>query len=499
MGEEIQMMEERDVWDLVDKPKDSKCLGCRWVFNIKRDESGKIARLKARLVAQGYRQVKGESYDETYSPVVNFSVIRFFFSLLVCNLGWTHKQFDVKCAYLYAPLNEEIYMSQPPGFFVGKNKNAVCRLKKAIYGLHQSGRMWFYEMEGVLLKIGFDRFDHCNCVYSYQGDVILMLYVDDFVVFGKDEFKINNIVKRLEKHFDLKALGKTKRLLGVEFEQEGDSLLMHQNSYIDQVYERFYIYSVPIRTLPISKGHIYSKSQSPQSKEENQDAYPYRNLLGCLSFLAGRTRPDISYAVNIFSQFQNAPGLTHWSGLLSLLGYVYSTKSLKLKFKCDNPQIIVYSDADFAANRDDRISMGGQFLFLGNSPVIWRSFKEKCVSLSTMEAELVAMTEATKELIWFDNILKECSFKGLLPPLEQKSILYVDNQSTINFVKSPVENSRTKHIDVKLFFVRELICKELFEIMYVKSKNNMADVFTKPLTKFNLDLFKRKVFVNVDK
>lgn len=104
MGEEIQIMKERKVWDLVRNPRDPTILGCRWVYTIKRDDSGKIVRFKARLVAQGYKQIKGETYDETYSPVVNFSVIRFFFTLLVCYLGWDHRQFDVKCAYLYAPL-----------------------------------------------------------------------------------------------------------------------------------------------------------------------------------------------------------------------------------------------------------------------------------------------------------------------------------------------------------------------------------------------------------
>lgn len=494
MEEELKMMEEREVWDLVEKPKGSNFLGCRWVYNIKKDESGKIVRYKARLVAQGYRQIRGETYDETYSPVVNFSLIRFFFSLLVCYLGWTHRQFDVKGAYLYAPLKEDILMSQPPGF-IKNNKNFLCKLKRAIYGLHQSGRMWFYEIESVLLRIGFDKFTHCNCVYSFKGEVILLLYVDDFVLFGSDVSKINKVVKFLEEHFDLKALGKTKKLLGVEFEHEKENLVMHQTKYIKEVYERFKEYKVPIRTLPIPKGHVFSKTQCPEPGEEHPDTFPYRNLLGCLSFLAGRTRPDISYAVNIFSQFQNSPGLIHWLGLLNLLGYVYLTRNLKLKFDCKNPTITVYSDADFAANRDDRISMGGEILFLGNSPIVWRSFKEKCISLSTMESELVAMTEATKELIWFKNIFKECSLKGLVS-FEQKPIFYLDNQATINFVKSPVENSKTKHIDVKLFFVRDLIFKELFEIRYVKSKNNLADIFTKPLTRYNLDLFRRRLFVN---
>lgn len=496
MKEELAMMHKRQVWELVNKPKDNNILGCRWVYTIKRDEFGKIVRYKSRLVAQGYKQVKGETYDETYSPVVNFSVIRFFFSLLVCYLGWHHQQYDVKCAYLYAPLDEQIFMFQPPGF--SEPGNVVCKLKKAIYGLHQSGRVWFFEIDRVLLEIGFKKFDHCNCAYIFHNDVILLLYVDDFVLFGPDLKRINYVVKLLSKQFDLKPLGQTRKLLGVEFEEKEGTLCIHQTPYIKEIFLRFNSHNIPIRSLPITKSSIYTKSQSPQSEAEHHEmrSVPYRNLLGCLSFLANRTRPDICYAVNIFSQFQNAPGLVHWHGLLNLLGYVWNTRNIKLKLNCNLPQIISFSDADFAANRDDRISMGGQLVCLGDSPISWKTFKEKCISLSTMEAEFVAMTEASKELVWFDNILTECFEKGFVKGSHQKPILFVDNQAAINFVKSPIENSRSKHIDVKLLFIRDLIYREIFEVLYVKSKENTADVFTKPMTRLDLDNFKEFLFID---
>lgn len=402
------MMHERKVWTLIARPKSANILGCRWVYTIKQDDSGNIVRYKSRLVAQGYKQIKGESYDETYSPVVNFGVIRFFFSLLVCLLGWIHLQFDVKCAYLYAPLDEQIYMSQPQGFVT--NENLVCKLNKAIYGLHQSGRAWFYEMDSVLLKIGFLKFQYCNCAYRYNANIILLLYVDDFVIFGKDKVQIDNVVKLLSNHFDLKALGKTKKLLGVEFEERDNLLMLHQRSYIKEIYNRFNNFNIPIRSLPISKASIFSKNQSPQTLMEKNEIklIPYRSLLGCLSFLASRTRPDISYAVNILSQFQGDPGIIHWHGLLNILGYVVNTKDYNLKFECNKPQLIAFSDADFAANRDDRTSMGGQLICLDKSPISWRTFKQKCISLSTMESEFVAMTETSKELVWFNNILTEC-------------------------------------------------------------------------------------------
>ena len=183
MEDEINVMKERKVWNLVKPFEGAKPLGCRWVYTIKRNQKGEIARYKARLVAQGYKQVKGETFDETFSPVVNFGVIRFFFSLLISYLNWSHLQCDVKNAYLYAPLSENVYMSQPPGFIVTGKENYICKLNKALYGLHQSGRVWYFEINKVLLDLGFEKFEWCNCVYNFGSNILLLFYVDDIVIF----------------------------------------------------------------------------------------------------------------------------------------------------------------------------------------------------------------------------------------------------------------------------------------------------------------------------
>lgn len=497
MQDEINIMYERRVWKLVDLPNGVQPLGSRWVYTIKYDESGKIACYKARLVAQGYRQVKGDSYDGTFSPVVNFSIIRFFFAILVSYQKWTHIQCDVKGAYLYAPINDNIFMSQPSGFVVKGKEGMVCKLEKALYGLHQSGRMWYFELHRVLIQLGFCKLEWSNCVYTFKNDIVLLLYVDDFVIFGKTKDCVHKIVTLLGEHFDLKILGRTRKLLGIEFEEEGNSVFLNQSHYIDDVCNRFKSFKFPISSLPISKGIVYSKAQCPQSNADIEEMlqYPYRSVLGCLSFIAGRTRPDISYAVNIFSQFQSNPGIVHWQGLLKLLGYVQYTKHLKLNLTCNKLHLITYTDADFAANRDDRTSMGGQLVLIDKSPVAWRTFKQKTVSLSTMESEFIAMTEATKELVWFDRIINECFKKKILYGQKVKPNLLVDNMAAIDFIKSPIENYRTKHIDVKLFFVRDLINQDIFEVKHVRSKANLSDVFTKPLTKFDLDKFKSYILI----
>lgn len=494
MEDELNTMKQRGVWELVEKPENAKVLGCKWVYTTKRDESGKIERFKARLVAQGFRQRKGESFEEVFSPVINFGLIRFFFAVLVCLNHWIHLQCDVKCAYLYAPLKETIYMHQPPG---SQKSNLVCRLRKAIYGLKQSGREWFFKIHKVLKELGFQKFEWCNCAYILDSNVIFLLYVDDIVVFGREQKHVDSAIKLLLSKFDLKILGKTRKLLGVEFLETEGKIFIHQQEYVNKICETYKKYKYPISSLPIAKGVIYSKTQCPQVKNEvdEMSRIPYRSLVGSLSFLANRTRPDISYAVNIFSQFQQNPGMTHWMGLLKLLGYVEYTKNLKLDISnISNLDLIAYSDADFANNRDSRVSMGGHIIFIDKVPIAWRSFKQKSVCLSSMESEFVSLTEASKEIIWYQRIFKECVNFNILSKNKNIPKLLVDNQASINFVNSPLENYRTKHIDIKLFFVRDLVYQNLFEIKYVQSKLNLSDVFTKPQTKFELKRFRDVVF-----
>ncbi|GFW68152.1 retrovirus-related Pol polyprotein from transposon TNT 1-94 [Trichonephila clavipes] len=489
MDKEINVMMERKVWDLVDHPDNIKILENRWVYTIKYDENNKIVRYKARLVARGNTQLRGESFDEVFSPVINFTIVRLFFTICVCLWKWTHIQVDITNAYLYANLDTVIYMKQPTGYEIDNNK--VCKLRKAIYGLHQSGRQWFLELENKLIKLKFKKLEWVNCVYMFEDNVILLFYVDDMIIFGKEMENVNFVLQLLQKNFDLKIMGKTKKLLGIEFEEIGNSLFIHQRSYIRRLCEIYEKYKYPVSSLPISKGQVLSKLDSPKTSEEILTV-PYRNLIGSLSFIAIRTRPDIMYAVNVLSQFQANPGIKHWNCLLRLLGYLKYTQEYKLELsKVKSLKLRCYSDSDFATNRDDRVSMGGFITFIDETPISWRTFKQKSVSLSTMEAEYVSLTEAAKEFIWLKNVIDNKSLNLEL----SENVMFCDNQAAISFSKSPVENYRTKHIDVRYHFLRNLIYDKVFQIKYIGTKNNLADIFTKPMVKEKLLEFCRKLFL----
>lgn len=490
-------MKERQVWKLVPRPEGAKILGNRWVFAVKRDEKGEIVRFKARLVAQGFRQRKGETYEEVFSPVVNFAIIRLFFSILVNYKGWEHCQADIKAAYLYAPLTEKVYMSQPKGFIDTQNPESICLLQRAIYGLKQSGREWFYTISNELKAIGFIRSEWSNGVYYFKSEAVLLLYVDDIVILGKTKHIVKKVLNLLQQKYDMKILGKTKLLLGVEFEEINGKVCIHQQRYITKICQQFKHFNPPVTSLPIVKGIILSKAQCPTTEEERQEMekLPYRSVIGCLSFLCSRTRPDISYAVNILSQFQENPGLQHWNCLIKLLGYVSSSRNLCLDLsKVESLNLHTYSDADFANNRDDRTSMGGVLLLIDRSPILWRTFKQKCTSLSTMEAEYISLTEAAKETVWILHIIDECYNMQIVPDLHYEKLLFCDNSAAIDFSKSAIENSRSKHIDVRYHFLRDLVYSKIFTLKYINTKSNLADILTKPLPKFGLKAFNDQVF-----
>ncbi|GBM16767.1 Retrovirus-related Pol polyprotein from transposon TNT 1-94 [Araneus ventricosus] len=276
-----------------------------------------------------------------------------------------------------------------------------------------------------------------------------------------------------------------------------NKLYIHEFDYISRICKTYENYEIPIISLPIAQGVILSKLQCPSNSEEipEIEKLPSRNLIGCLAYIADRSRPDISYTINILSQFQSNPGISHWNALLKVLGYVSSTRNKKLELSQINEfKINCYSDASFASNRDDRTSMGGMILFIDKSPILWKTNKQKCVSLSTLESEYIALTQATKELIWIIRICNECDKLKLFKVNKDNCTLYCDNIAAIDFTKSPIENSRELNIHIRYHFLRNLVYEEMFILKHINGEINPADVFTKALPKVKLEEFNKNIF-----
>jgi hypothetical protein len=492
MVDELQTMRERKVWTLVDRPEKTKVVGSRWVYSVKTNDNKQIVRFKARLVAQGYKQRKYIDYTDIFSPVVNFSVIKLLVVLLISILGWYHEQADVKAAYLYGNLNEVIYMEQPPGFQIKGKENKVCLLKKSIYGLHQSGREWHIELNKILELLEFEKLKWCNCVYKYKSNIVLVVYVDDLVIFGKSPNDIDEVFVKLNSELDIKRLGKIKHLLGVNFENINSCIYMHQISYIEKLVERFNDLPKSNVSLPLKIGCVLPSKVKEDEISENDLMlkFPYRTLIGCLSYLADRTRPDISFAVNVMSQYCNGYTFQHWKIVVDLMNYVFNTKYYTINLsKISGLRLEAFADANWGSNLMTRHSTTGYIILFGNVPFAWKASKQKCIALSSMESEFVALANCSKELTWFHNVINELNLIKIDIPIQ-----WSDNQSAIFFSTNRVENLKTKHIDIKYQFIRELVTNNKIVLNYVKSKDNLADFLTRTLSKDSLKKFIHVLF-----
>ena len=181
INEELNALDRNNTWTVVDRPPGRKIVDCRWVFRIKKAADRSIERYKARLVAKGFTQVPGTDFDETFSPVVRYDSLRLLIALTAAK-NWKPQQCDIKSAFLYGELKEEIYMYLPEG---SRIDGKVCRLKKSLYGLKQSPREWHARLTSFLLPYDFKptAFDPCVLIHSTK-ELFIAIYVDDLSLFG---------------------------------------------------------------------------------------------------------------------------------------------------------------------------------------------------------------------------------------------------------------------------------------------------------------------------
>jgi uncharacterized membrane protein YgcG len=478
MVEEMHALDLNHTWDLVHKPAGTSIVGCRWVFTVKQNPDGTVDRLKARLVAKGFTQTYGLDYTETFSPVAKLNSIRIIISL-AANLDWPLHQLDVKNAFLHGDLNETVYMAQPPGF--ESKGEYVCHLKKSIYGLKQSPRAWFDKFSKAVVSHGMTRSQADHSVFFKKtkiGIVILVVYVDDIVITGSDKEGIQILINHLSSSFLTKYLGKLRYFLGIEVARSKAGISLSQRKYtLDILQDTGYLGSKPVATPMESNLKLM-----PDEGDFIDDPDIYRRLVGKLIYLT-ITRPDISYAVSVVSQFMTNPRVPHMNAVIRILKYLKNAPGRGLFYRSSGHlRIEGYTDADWAGSPSDRKSTTGYCTFIGGNLVTWRSKKQSVVARSSAEAEYRAMAHTTCELTWLRTVLQEF---GLLT--QGPTPLYCDNQAAIHIASNPVFHERTKHIEVDCHFVRSKVESKDIITPFVPSGSQLADIFTKALPKNAID------------
>ncbi|GKV10025.1 hypothetical protein SLEP1_g21450 [Rubroshorea leprosula] len=414
MQEEMSSLQENGTYELVELPKDKKALNNKWVFRVKSEVNNPNPRFKARLVVKDFGQQKGIDYDEIFSPVL-----------------------DVKTAFLHGDLEEEIYMKQPEGFEVQGKKNLVCKLKKSLYGLKQAPRQWYCKFDSFMGEHKFTRTESDHCVYVKRypdGDfLILLLYVDDMLIVGHDTKKIAALKIDLSKSFSMKDLGPAKQILGMKIfrDRKNKKLWLSQEKYIEKVLDRFNMSKAKPVGTPLASHFKLSTEQCPASKEEVEymKNVPYASAVGSLMYAMVCTRPDIAHAVGVVSRFLSNPGKQHWVAIKWIFKYLRGTSHMFLCYGEHESLLNGYSDADFGGDLDSRKSTSGYLMLYAGGAISWKSKLQKSVSLSTTEAECIALSEAGKEIVWMKTFFEELGLK------QEGFVLFCDNQSAIYLKK----------------------------------------------------------------
>ncbi|GJR16305.1 putative ribonuclease H-like domain-containing protein [Tanacetum coccineum] len=301
MQEELLQFKLQEVWTLVDLPYRKRAIDTKWVFRNKKDERGIVIRNKARLVAQGYTQEEGIDYNEVFDPVARIKAIRLFLANASFK-DFVVYQMDVKSAFLYGKIEEEMYVCHPPRFKDPDFPDRVYKVKKALYGLHQALRAWYETLSTYLLDKDFQRgkFDKTLFIKRYKGDILVVqVYVDD-IIFGSIKKELCNAFEKLmHDKFQMSYMRELTFFLGLQVQQKKDDIFISQDKYVGKILKKFGFIEVKTASTPI-------ETQKPLLKDENGeevDVHMYRSMIGSLMYLTS-SRPDIMFVVCVCARYQ---------------------------------------------------------------------------------------------------------------------------------------------------------------------------------------------------
>ena len=528
MGRERATLEERGTWELV--PRSSigrhRPVKCKYVFR-KKMLKDKSIQFKSRLVACGYSQVAGLDYslDELYAGVCSYSSMRFLMSI-ACQKGYILSQTDITGAYLESHLSEEIYMEPPPDMRGpsgepprdAQGRELVCKLKRGLYGLKQSGYHWQQCLHEFLLRdpkynMGFTQFtgepNMFRKVFELNGrteDILLGVLVT-----SNEEARLW-FMSRLEERFPVNP----KSSGVITWESPGLVLSMHvrydhdrgilqfdQRASIQALAAKYGVMDLPPKSMPITPAVILPKLAAAEV-EPNE----YLSIVGSCLHIAQVSRPDIAYAVGVLSRHSATPGRQHMEAAINLVNYLFNTQDMYIQYKRstngNNPQVYekdwsprksmeerlrasqpdgvpmsadVYVDADYAGDINTRRSTSGMVTMMNNGPISWSSRLQKLCAQSSAESEIYAVTDSAKEACHIKLLCEEAGIREPGRPLT----IWEDNVACIHLGHGLLGSKAAKHFAVRLRALNELIHDNTIEFSKVDTKHQLGDGFTKAL------------------
>ncbi|KAD4180484.1 hypothetical protein E3N88_29075 [Mikania micrantha] len=408
MQDELLQFKRQNVWTLCPLPDGKYPIGTRWVFRNKTDDRGIIIKNKARLVVQGYCQEEGIDYDETFAPVARLEAIRLFLAFAISHNIKVY-QMDIKSAFLYGTIKEEVYVCQPPGFDDVHHPDWVYKLDKALYGLKQAPRAWYDTLSQFLLSNKFSRGTIDKTLFIKRVDkelLLVQIYVDDIIFGSTKQSMCEQFSKLMSSKFEMSALSELKTFLGLQVKQNPHGTFIHQSKYVKDLLNKFDMNDCKIISTPMAT----SPGICSDDNGEPVDQTLYRCMIGSLMYLTA-SRPDIMYATCVCARYQSAPKQSHLSFVKRILRYLKGTPVLGIWYPANQIcKLVGFTDSDYAGCSLTRKSTSGGCQFFAGCLVSWQSKKQTSVSNSTAEAEYIAAAHCTAQILW-TNSSRTCLYK----------------------------------------------------------------------------------------
>nr|GEX84583.1 copia protein [Tanacetum cinerariifolium] len=441
----VNIMEPKSIKEALTDPAWIKSMQeLKWLFKNKHDEENTIIRNKTRLVVRGYRQEERIDFEESFAPVARMEAIRIILAY-AAHKGFTVYQMDVKTAFLYGSLKEDVYVCQLEGFIDADYPSHVYKLKKAL---------------------------------RFNDDILVVqVYVDD-IIFGSTDPRYATLFSDLMKScFEMSMMGEITFFLGLQVNQSPSGIFINQSKYVHEILKKYGLNTCDIVGTPID---IKDKLDLNQIGTP-VDSMIYYIMIGALMYLTS-ARPNIIYATCVCARYQAHPTEQHLKEVKRIFRYLRRTVNMGLWYTKDYGfELIGFLDADYAGCKDTFKSTSGGAQFLGKKLLNWSSKKQDCTSLSTPKSEYVSLSACCAQVLWMRTQLTDYGYHF------DKILIYCDSKSSIAISCNPVQHSRMKHIAVRYHFIKEQVEKGTIELYFVKTDYQLADIFTKalPVDRFN--------------
>jgi hypothetical protein len=471
---ELDTIQKKGAFQVIQKPNDSskQIIPLTWVFTYKFDADGLLDKFKARICVRG--DLQNISPDEKRAATLAAKTARAIFAISAA-FGLRLRQKDAVTAFLNSPINGEVYTQMPEGF---REPGQCWKLLRALYGLKISPRLWQLEATKVFEKLGLQPIPEDPCLFITRG-IIVFFYVDDIIIASHPdhEDQADQLERDLAQHWELRDLGDARWFLNIRIVRnlQEKKLWLCQDSYIAAMAARYHLTDRrPIATpLPVGDLLPFDGKATPES------IHFYQEKVGSAQYATTITRPDAARATAKLSEFLTNPGPRHHEAIDRVIVYLYHTRFLALQYGGRDAKhaIGIFSDASYGDNPDRKSSQGLLYQIYGG-PVDWKATKQRTITTSTTEAELLALSETAKTTLWWKRLLNGIGFDD-----EGITTIRCDNAQTVDLVTKDGRQAYTKlrHVDIRRAWSKQEIDAGNIKVKWTTTASMAADGLTKAL------------------